>query len=295
MRDDLEKHGNVTHLIRKKTLLKLGIVLFVLIVFYYLFTTWYQHHKPLTIYGNVDIRDVNLGFRVSGRLLTLNVDEGDAVHTGELIGHLDPSPYLREVNAGKAAVNQQQALLQYAETVYAREKRLFGTGASSTDRYNNALSSRNAAKASLEKARADLSQSALRLQDAYLYSPSEGVVLTRAVEPGTMLAANDTVISVTLINPIWVRAYVTESELGKAKPGTQVKVYSDSFPNKPFDGQIGFVSPTAEFTPKTVETPDLRTELVYRLRIVMQDPHHELRQGMPVTVKLLTVKHHESF
>ncbi len=288
MRDDLKKHGDVTHLVKKKTLVILGVVLFLLILFYYLVTIWYHHHQPLTLYGNVDIRDVNLGFRVSGRLLTLNVDEGDTVHTGKLIAHLDPDPYIREANAKKAAVNQQKAFLEYAETVYAREKRLFGTGASSTDRYNNALTSRNAAKASLEKAIADLSVAMLRLQDTYLYSLSEGVVLTRAVEPGTMLAANDTVISVTLINPIWVRAYVTETELGQAKPGTRVKVYADSFPTKSFDGQIGFVSPTAEFTPKTVETPDLRTELVYRLRIVMQDPHHELRQGMPVTVKLVT-------
>ncbi len=287
MRDDLEKHEPVDHDIKKKSFLKLGIIVLVFIILYFVFTTWH-HHKQLTLYGNVDIRDVNLGFRVSGRLLTLDVDEGDAVHPGELIGHLDPEPYIREVNARKAAVNQQIAFLEYAETVYAREKRLSGTGASSRDRYNNALTSRNAAKASLDKAIADLSESTLNLQDSYLYSPSEGVVLTRAVEPGTMLAANDTVISVTLINPIWVRAYVTESELGKAKPGTHVQVYSDSFPKKSFDGQIGFVSPTAEFTPKTVETPDLRTELVYRLRIVMQDPHHQLRQGMPVTVKILT-------
>lgn len=288
MRDDLEQHGYISQLTNKRTLFKLGIFLFVIIIFYYLITTWHYHNQPLTIYGNVDIRDVNLGFRVSGRLLTLNVDEGDEVHPGELIGHLDPDPYIREVNAAKAAVNQQKAFLEYAETVYIREKRLFGTGASSIDRYNNALTSRNAAKASFEKAIADLSQSTLRLQDTYLYAPSEGVVLTRVVEPGTMLAANNTVISVTLIDPIWVRAYVTESELGKAKPGTHVKVYSDSFSKKSFDGQIGFVSPTAEFTPKTVETPDLRTELVYRLRIVMQDPHHELRQGMPVTVKIAT-------
>jgi len=273
---------------KKQLVFKLGIVLLLLIVLYYVLTSWYhRHHQQITLYGNVDIRDVNLGFRVGGRLLSLKVDEGDSVHPGDLIGHLDPEPYIREVKAREASVIQQKAFLVYAETVYAREKKLFGTGASSTDRYENALTSRNAAKASLEKAIADLSQSVLRLQDTYLYCPSEGVVLTRAVEPGTMLAANDTVISVTLINPVWVRAYVSEKELGQAKPGTQVKVSADSFPKKSFDGIIGFVSPTAEFTPKTVETPDLRTELVYRLRIVMQDPHHELRQGMPVTVKIM--------
>ena len=270
---------------KRKIALRCLVVIVILIIIYYIFNAWNHRHPQLTLYGNVDIRDVNLGFRVSGRLITLKVDEGDEVHSGEPIAYLDPDPYIREVEAGKAAVNQQKAYLAYAETVYQREKNLFGTGASSVDRYNNAVSSRNAAKASLEKTIADLSQSRLRLQDTILYAPSEGVVLTRAVEPGTMLEIANTVLVVTIINPIWVRAYVTETELGRAKPGTKVKVTADSFPGKIFDGQIGFVSPTAEFTPKTVETPDLRTELVYRLRIVMQDPQHELRQGMPVTVK----------
>lgn len=277
---------NDGHSVKKSHLVKLAIILSVILVICFIFLFWSNHHKQLTLYGNVDIRDVNLGFRVSGRLLSLDVDEGDHVHPGELIGHLDPEPYVREVNAKKAALNQQQAYLIYAETVLTREKRLFGTGASTTDKYNNALSSYKAAKASLDRAIADLSESLLNLNDTYLFAPSEGVVLTRAVEPGTMLPIGATVISVTLINPVWVRAYVTEPNLGKAKPGTAVKVYTDSFANKAFDGQIGFVSPVAEFTPKTVETPDLRTELVYRIRIVMQDPHHQLRQGMPVTVKL---------
>lgn len=271
-------------------MLIIGVALLFAIILYYDYIILFKSKRPLILYGNVDIRDVNLGFRVSGRLLTLKVDEGDTVHPGDFIGQLDPEPYIREVNSGKAAVYQQQALYAYAETVFAREKKLFGTGASSIDHYNNAISSVDSAKANLEKAVADLSQSTLRLQDTYLYAPSEGVVLTRAVEPGTMLAANDTVITVTLVNPIWVRAYIDEKELGKAKPGTHVKVYSDSYPHKSFDGQIGFVSPTAEFTPKTVQTPDLRTQLVYRLRIVMQDPEHQLRQGMPVTVKVLTSK-----
>lgn len=272
---------------RRKKLLQLAIILLLLIILYFLYSLYRDHHRQLVLYGNVDIRDVNLGFRVTGRLMGLKVDEGDSVQPGELIGRLDPAPYQREVQAAQATLSQKKALLAYADTVYAREKRLAGTGASSVDRYENALKSLNAAKADLEKAAADLAQSELRLQDTNLYAPSAGMILTRAAEPGTMLSAGQTVVTETLINPIWVRAYVSEKDLGRAKPGTKVEVYSDSFPQKAFEGQIGFVSPTAEFTPKTVETPDLRTELVYRLRIVMHDPNHELRQGMPVTVKIV--------
>lgn len=272
---------------KKRVAATLGIISLIIIALYYIFITYYHHNQHLTLYGNVDIRDVNLAFRVNGRLSELKVDEGDEVHRGELIARLDPDPYTYEVNSAKAAVNQQKAALAYADSVYVREKKLFGTGASSIDRYQNALTTRDSANASLEKATADLSQATLRLQDTYLYSPSDGIVLTRAVEPGTMLTINATVVTISLINPVWVRAYISEKELSKAKQGTHVKIYSDSRPQESFDGVIGFVSPIAEFTPKTVETTDLRTELVYRLRIIMQDPNHELRQGMPVTVKFL--------
>ena len=83
-----------------------------------------------------------------------------------------------------------------------------------------------------------------------------------------------------------MRAYVAESQLGKISPGMTVTVTTDSHPEKPFDGQIGYISPQAEFTPKTVETPELRTSLVYRIRIVISNPREELRRGMPVTVHL---------
>lgn len=270
---------------KKQLALRLGILLIILIASYSIFSAWQKKHAPIILYGNVDIRDVDLGFRVGGRLMTLQVDEGDTVHKEDLIARLDADPYEREVQAAKAAVSQQTAALAYAETVFARESKLRGTGASSADHYENALSARDAAKADLEKAVAELSQSTLRLQDTVLYSPADGVVLTRALEPGSMLAANATVITVSLIDPVWVRAYVAEAELGKAKPGVQVKVYSDSYPKKSYVGKIGFVSSTAEFTPKTVETTELRTDLVYRLRIIVEDPKHELRQGMPVTVR----------
>ena len=90
-----------------------------------------------------------------------------------------------------------------------------------------------------------------------------------------------------------VRAYVDERNLDQAQPGRKVLLYTDGRPNKPYHGQIGFVSPTAEFTPKTVETPDLRTDLVYRLRIVVTDADDALRQGMPVTVQFGDEAGHE--
>ena len=124
----------------------------------------------------------------------------------------------------------------------------------------------------------------MKVQDTVLASPSEGVVLTRAQEPGAILQTGTPVLTLSLKRPVWVRAYVDEPNLGRIHPGMKVQVFTDSRPEKPYSGQIGYISPRAEFTPKNVETAELRTSLVYRLRVVVEDADEGLRQGMPVTV-----------
>ena len=111
-------------------------------------------------------------------------------------------------------------------------------------------------------------------------------MVTRAVEPGSIMPVGTTALTLNLQNPVWVRAYVSEPQLGRVKPGGKVTLYTDLRPEKPYHGQIGYVSPRAEFTPKSVETADLRTGLVYRFRVVVSDADAGLRQGMPITVRL---------
>ncbi len=95
-----------------------------------------------------------------------------------------------------------------------------------------------------------------------------------------------TIYTVALNDPVWIRAYVPQPRLGRIKPGMTVKVEIDSVPGKQFDGTVGFISPEAEFTPKSVQTEQVRDDLVYRLRIVAKDPDNVFRQGMPVTVRV---------
>lgn len=300
---------------------------------------WYQSRQEstLTLYGNVDIRTVNLSFRVGGRLATLAVDEGDTINAGQPLGTIDSAPYENallqakanvstaqakyelvtagyrdeEIAQAAAAVKQAQAAFDYAQNFYQRQQGLWKSRTVSANDLENARSSRDQAqatlksaqdklsqyrtgnrpqeiaqaKASLEQAQAALAQAQLDLQDTQLVAPADGTLLTRAVEPGSMLSAGSTVLTLSLTKPVWVRAYVNEVSLHQAQPGKTVQLYVDGRPDKPYHGKIGFVSPTAEFTPKTVETPDLRTDLVYRLRIIVTDADEGLRQGMPVTVR----------
>jgi HlyD family secretion protein len=124
------------------------------------------------------------------------------------------------------------------------------------------------------------------LADATLVAPAAGFILTRVREPGAIVASGEAIFTLAVSSPVWVRAYVDEPDLGRVRPNMAASVTTDSAPGKIYHGHVGFISPVAEFTPKTVETRELRTDLVYRLRVIVDNPDQGLRQGMPVTVTL---------
>jgi HlyD family secretion protein len=124
------------------------------------------------------------------------------------------------------------------------------------------------------------------LKDTELYAPTDGIIRNRILELGDMATPQTPVFTLALTNPVWVRAYAPETALGKLAPGMSADVSTDSYPDKTYRGWIGFISPTAEFTPKNVETPELRTRLVYQVRIYVCNPQDELRLGMPATVSI---------
>jgi HlyD family secretion protein len=141
-----------------------------------------------------------------------------------------------------------------------------------------------AAKNTLKALKASLSLLQIRLSDMALTSPATGVIQNRILEPGEMAGPNRPVVTLALTDPKWVRAYVPEPYLGRINLGMKAKILTDSFPDQTFEGWIGFISPVAEFTPKTVETEDLRTKLVYEVRVFVHDFKDLLRLGMPTTV-----------
>jgi len=143
------------------------------------------------------------------------------------------------------------------------------------------------ARARLRADEAELALALRRLDYTKLLAKDHGVVKTRIVEPGAVVLAQTSVYTVALSDPVWVRTYVSEPDLGRIHPGMAAEVSTDSFPDEAYEGWIGFISPVAEFTPKTVETREVRTSLVYRLRVYVKNPDNGLRQGMPATVRLI--------
>jgi HlyD family secretion protein len=137
--------------------------------------------------------------------------------------------------------------------------------------------------------RADQAQLALlqqQLKDADLLAPLNAVVRSRIIEPGEMASPQKTAFTLAITDPKWIRAYVDETDLGAVREGMHASVMVDTFPGRSFAGWIGFISPVAEFTPKSVETTQLRSNLVYEVRVFVQDPDDQLRLGMPATVHI---------
>jgi HlyD family secretion protein len=292
----------------------------------------------LTLYGNVDIRQVDMAFQAIGRVQELRFEEGDSVKAGETLAVLDPDTYrdlaefararveaqriaLQRLQTGsrpeeiareKASVEAARAAVVDAELLLKRRTELLKTGNVSRELYDEAKNAYDTARARLDVAnqvsrlteigprqedidqakallvaqQATLSLAEQRLTDTQLKSPSNAIVLSRIVEPGAMVGPNTPVYTLALTDKVWVRTYISEPDLGRIKPGMAVKIATDTDPNRVYDGWVGFISPTAEFTPKTVETTELRTQLVYRLRVFVRNPDDRLRQGMPVTIRV---------
>ena len=143
------------------------------------------------------------------------------------------------------------------------------------------------AEAQLKGLRADLLLQKYNLSQTKLLSPIDGVVRSRLQEPGDMASPQKPVYLIAVEDTKWVRAYISEKCLGEIKPGMAAQIIIDSFPDKPINGQVGYISNVAEFTPKTVQTEELRSSLVYEVRVYVEDKDNVLRMGMPATVKLL--------
>ncbi len=295
----------------------------------------------LTLYGNVDVREIELPFNNSERVAEVFAVEGDHVRRGQLLARLDTSRLQAQfakaeadvaaqqqaverlhrgnrpeeiaqarANAASAAADAQNARAQYAR-LDALSQSSSGRAVSRQDMDSAATAVATAeahldvnrkalalellgprvedirqGEAQLKADEAQLALLAQQLQDAQLRAPVDAVVRSRIVEPGEISAPQKSAFTLAILDPKWVRAYVSEPDLGAVREGLRASITVDAFGGRSFPGWVGFISPTAEFTPKSVETTDLRSSLVYEIRVFVRDPNDELRLGMPASVHL---------
>jgi HlyD family secretion protein len=255
-------------------------------VWFYLQRTAPQSTAMLTLYGNVDIREVQPAFNASGHITTMLVQEGATVKKGQLLATLDDTRYAATLAQAKATAAAARVTAMNDEVNYRRYASLARTSAASKQQRDNAKAVLDAAQASYDAAIAAVALAQRNFDDTKLYAPSDGVIEDRILQPGDMASPSAPVFTMALPSPLWVRAYVPETDVGKVHRGQSATVTTDSFPGRTYHGWIGYLSPTAEFTPKTVETPELRTALVYQIRVYACDGRGELKLGMPATVHI---------
>lgn len=356
----------------------------------------------IAVSGNLELTEVDLSFKIAGRLIERKVDEGDWVKTGDLIARLDPIELQRQATRDKAmvigaksnydqlvtsiqfqkstlesdvaarqaelnlaqakldemlngsrqqdiqqaiaGVNDATAQLDYARLDWDRAQTLFKNDDISKQQFDQARTKFESAQAVLRQAqekesevkegprkediagaRADVARAAAAVQtaeanrlevqrkeeelqqrkseierteaqagisekqlsDTEIFTPIDGVVLVKSAEPGEVLAAGTTVVTVGDLEHPWLRAYINETDLGRVKLGQKVKLTTDSYPTKTYWGHVSYIASQAEFTPKQIQTKEERVKLVYRIKIEVENKEHELKDNMPVDAQIL--------
>ncbi len=182
-------------------------------------------------------------------------------------------PRKEQIEYARAQVAQAQAALKLSEAnrleVQRRKEELQGR------------------RADTERAREQVAMTDTQINDTEVYSPVDGVVLVKSAEVGEVLAAGTTVVTIGDIDHPWLRAYITERDLGRVKIGSKANITTDSFPGKTYPGRVSFIASEAEFTPKQIQTKEERVKLVYRIKIEVDNPAHELKSNMPVEAEIL--------
>ncbi len=357
----------------------------------------------IVVSGNIELTQVDIAFKTSGRLIERTVTEGDAVQKGMVIARLDREQLLRQRDTAMAALQTAEAQLSESESAlkwqqesmqadlqlknadlsaaqsqllqlqngarpqelqqskaaeaaaqsqydgakkdWDRAQTLYKNDDISTSQYDQFHTRFDSADASLKqvkeqsalvdagprsetiesaKAQVERARAALRmgeanaietkrreqdlvarqgdiarakaqialidsqLADTIAVSPINGMVLVKAADVGEVLAPGSSVVTVGDIDHPWLRAYIREQDLGRVKVGAKAKVTTDSFPGKVYDGHVSFVSSEAEFTPKQIQTAEERVKLVYRIKIDVDNPRHELKSNMPADAEVLT-------
>lgn len=324
---------------------KIVIVLILVAIVAAIFVARNILHRPqknadmLKLSGNIELTQVEISFKIPGRVEKRLVSEGERVTKGQIVAQLDRQELVQEVSLRKADMAATQSTLSKMEAGYRleeiaqaeavvqrlkadtdrlaednnRQKQLYEKEVISTREYDVSKSNYEMAaarlregkeklgllkkgyrkedieeaRAHLKKAKEALSQSETRLGYATLASPLSGIVLSENVETGEYIVPGTPVVTVGDLEKTWLRAYINETDLGRVRVGQKVRISTDTYPGKTYEGTVTFLASNAEFTPKNIQTEKERTKLVYRIKIDVPNLKMELKPGMPADAEIM--------
>ncbi|PTY04850.1 hemolysin secretion protein D [Opitutaceae bacterium EW11] len=292
--------------------------------------------QSLTVSGNLEVVDAQLGFKIPGRVVERLVSEGERVTRGQLIARLDDSEQVEQLTLRKAELAGVEAALAELEAgsrpqeIAAAEATLHSAEADRDRlkvdfarfeelRSKDVVAARDfevvqaqlkvaearaaeaderlklvkegprvetiqQARARVQQAKASVALAETQVENTKLLSPLTGVVLSHNIEAGEYVSPGTPVVTVADVAHPWVRAYVSQTDLGRLKHGQTVSVRTDAFPDRTYSGTVAFIASEAEFTPKTVQTTKERVKLVFRIKVDVANPNDELKPGMAADV-----------
>ncbi|HEX9137811.1 MAG TPA: efflux RND transporter periplasmic adaptor subunit [Nitrospirota bacterium] len=246
-----------------------------------------RDQEGLVLSGNVEVTEVDVGFKIPGRVQSLYTDEGEKVVRGDRIATLDSDELESVVTQNRASVQNAEAQYEKTRKDLERYTALYRDGVVSTQQMDSAKAAYDVAVSQLRLSRASLKTAEVRFKDAVIYAPLNGVVIRKNVEEGETVGAGTAVFTIGDLENPWIKVYVKEDKLGLVKLGQKAEIRVDTYPMKSYEGTVTYISSEAEFTPKNVQTQEERVKLVFGVKVSVKNQNDELKPGMPADVKIL--------
>jgi HlyD family secretion protein len=237
--------------------------------------------------ANVRLREAELNLALAGsRTQEIKAAEQEVLDAQADLElkkiQFERNQFLFEKNAASAEARDiSTANLKRAHATYERNNQTYNEVFEGTRKEQIAIN-----RANVHLARQNLDLSRVRLAYTWLYAPKTGVVTVRQAELGEVMLPGTPVVTIADIDHLWLRGYINETDLGRVRWGQTARVRTDTYQGKTFKGRVSFISSEAEFTPKSVETHKERVTLVYRIKIDLDNPNHELKPGMPADAEI---------
>jgi HlyD family secretion protein len=264
--------------------------------------------KTTDIYGSgmIEIQEIDISTKLSGQIQQLHVDEGDVVKQGDtlvVIDHCELSAQKDEAFASIGAAEQSFEELTLKkiniEKNLKRIQNLYATGDVAQKeledyqlQFRIIIAEEKKAQAVLQASQARLALIQIQIDNAYITSPLDGVVLTKNFHEGEMVFTGAKIVTIGDLNSAWLKIYLAEIDIGKVSLGSEARVFVDAYPNEVFMGTVTWISSEAEFTPKNIQTRDERAELVFAIKITIPNLDQKLLPGMPADASIAYNAHH---
>ena len=286
---------------KKFRILFLIIIVVGLVLYFLLKTKGEKNKNQISASGTIEITEVEISSKLSGRIEKLWVNEGDSVTKEQVLIELEKKELQAQLKQAEAAyqvslaqLSQSRSSSDNLKTNLERIKELFKAGSTTQQQLDDLETKYQVAKEQLNSAThlvkqndANIGLVKVNIENSIIKSPTSGIILSKNTEEGEVVLPGNSLLTIGDLSKPWVKIYIKETDLGRVKLGQKAEVKIDTYPDKVFEGKVTYISNQAEFTPKNIQTKEERVKLVFGIKVSLDNPLQILKPGMPADVSLL--------